>query len=58
MKKTWLTSVLAAFAACVLCGCAAPAGSHPDDVRLNPVHQVGATGDVWECKTGACQKIR
>lgn len=59
MKKKWLISILAALSVYVLSGCAALDGhSSPAGVRLNTVHQVGADGDVWECKTGSCQKIR
>lgn len=59
MKKKWLISILAALSVYALSGCAALDGlNNPSNVRLNAVHQVGADGDVWECKTGSCQKIR
>ncbi|MDO4693132.1 MAG: hypothetical protein Q4A62_00675 [Eikenella sp.] len=59
MKKKWFIGLLTALSVFALSGCAATAGhSSPDHVRLNPMHQVGADGDVWECKRGSCQKIR
>lgn len=59
MKKKWLIGLLTALSAYALSGCALLDGhSSPDNVLLNPMHQVGADGDVWECKMGNCQKIR
>lgn len=56
MKKTVL-ALLPMLALLALSGCADVGQSSPDNIRLNEVYQFGQTGDVWECKMGACQKI-